>query len=510
MNKDLIVTYLNSDKVLIIWDKENVATNYDIIGMDGLFVNNVITSTEDNRIVLSYDDIKDYLKICVKYISRNKDAKKEIVIGSSNYWEVQKVEYESIDVRCIKSYHGISISFLNENIFDKYYVYEVKDDIDELIIETEDFQTTSNKFKVGNKYYVEAYMKENDVYVLKAKSEVFECELSEIKKESKINVSVVVPTYNAELFLSRTVDSLLLSTLKGMEIILVNDGSKDNSIDVMNWYKKNYKGIVSTYSQENQGLSYARNAGLEHVKGEYVAFMDSDDMVHPFMFEKLFNLASKNNLDAAIGKTLIRRDINEHDICLNVQKDPDKEDLIYTFEEMIKEDEKKSWDNIFFVSPCNKILRTSIVKAHPFPKFNHYEDTAFTMTAYSYIDKFGFNKKAYYMWDKRFRKTVGTYTTTYSDVGSVLLNIKFVTALFNVPKNGNPERLNYLAYYAIRDIFNYLTKSKYDLYGNKFAWAYIQEIQDLNRKIDLLNDPYIQYNKSIYSFVEKVLKRRPF
>ena len=95
MNKDLIVTYLNSDKVLIIWDKENVATNYDIIGMDGLFVNNVITSTEDNRIVLSYDDIKDYLKICVKYISRNKDAKKEIVIGSSNYWEVQKVEYHN-------------------------------------------------------------------------------------------------------------------------------------------------------------------------------------------------------------------------------------------------------------------------------------------------------------------------------------------------------------------------------------------------------------------------------
>lgn len=109
-------------------------------------------------------------------------------------------------------------------------------------------------------------------------------------------VSVIVPVYNVEKYLNRCLNSLVKQTLKDIEIIVVNDGSPDNSSDIILKYVKKYKNVVY-YNKENGGLSDARNFGIEHANGEYIAFVDSDDYVDKDMLKKLYNKASSSNFD---------------------------------------------------------------------------------------------------------------------------------------------------------------------------------------------------------------------
>ncbi len=111
-------------------------------------------------------------------------------------------------------------------------------------------------------------------------------------------VSIIVPVYGVERWLARCLDSLVNQTLKDIEIIVVNDGSPDNSQEIIDDYVKRYPGLVYGYQKENGGLSDARNYGLQYAKGEYIAFVDSDDYVDITMYEKLYNKAMEENADA--------------------------------------------------------------------------------------------------------------------------------------------------------------------------------------------------------------------
>ncbi|MCU7207418.1 glycosyltransferase [Turicibacter sp. GALT-G1] len=115
-----------------------------------------------------------------------------------------------------------------------------------------------------------------------------------------MKVSVIVPIYNVENFVEECLNSLRYQTLSDIEVILVNDGSTDNSIgkikhllDSCNYFK--------LINQENAGLSAARNTGLKYATGEYIAFVDSDDYVEPTFLEELYNTAIEDNLDIVMG-----------------------------------------------------------------------------------------------------------------------------------------------------------------------------------------------------------------
>lgn len=110
---------------------------------------------------------------------------------------------------------------------------------------------------------------------------------------SKIKVSIIVPVYNVENWIEECLISLLNQTLKEIEIILINDGTKDNSIKKIEKYLDDERIIL--INQENKGLSGARNRGLEIAKGEYISFVDSDDYIDKEMLEKMYD--SSNNLD---------------------------------------------------------------------------------------------------------------------------------------------------------------------------------------------------------------------
>ena len=110
-------------------------------------------------------------------------------------------------------------------------------------------------------------------------------------------VSVIVPFYNVEGYIEKCLETLVNQTLKEIEIILVNDGSTDRSIEIVKKFIKEYPEKIVYLEKENGGLSDARNFGLKHAKGEYIAFVDSDDYIEIDMYENMYNLAEKENSD---------------------------------------------------------------------------------------------------------------------------------------------------------------------------------------------------------------------
>ena len=123
--------------------------------------------------------------------------------------------------------------------------------------------------------------------------------------EETPKVSIIVPVYNVENYLIDCLDSLINQTLKEIEIILINDGSTDNSLKIINLYAQ-YDSRIKIIDQENKGPSSARNRGLDVSQGEFISFIDSDDWIDNDFIEKLYLSALNNNCDIATA-TIIRK-----------------------------------------------------------------------------------------------------------------------------------------------------------------------------------------------------------
>lgn len=117
---------------------------------------------------------------------------------------------------------------------------------------------------------------------------------------SRPNVSMIVPVYNTEQYLRQALDSLVLQTLENVEVVIVNDGSPDNSQIIIDEYAKKFPDIVKAYTKENGGLSSARNFGLEKASGEYILFVDSDDYIDCKACEILYNRAIDTDADIVL------------------------------------------------------------------------------------------------------------------------------------------------------------------------------------------------------------------
>lgn len=190
-------------------------------------------------------------------------------------------------------------------------------------------------------------------------------------------VSIIVPVYNVEKYIDKCLNSLVKQTLEDIEIIIVNDGSTDNSIGVINSYIKEYPKKIVYIEKENGGLSDARNYGMPYAKGEYIAFLDSDDYVEKETYQKMYELAIKENSDMVE--------------C----------DFYWEYSNKLKEDagttykEKHEMITNVRVVAWNKLIKRDVIEKDKisFPKGYRYEDVEFTYKLIPYLNKVSFLKE---------------------------------------------------------------------------------------------------------------------
>lgn len=121
---------------------------------------------------------------------------------------------------------------------------------------------------------------------------------------NNIKISIIVPVYNVEKYIERCLKSIVNQTLKDIEIIIVNDGTLDRSLNICKDFAKK-DNRIKIYSKTNEGLGLTRNYGMKYAKGKYIAFVDSDDFIDENFYEKLYNAAEENKCDMSLGEYII-------------------------------------------------------------------------------------------------------------------------------------------------------------------------------------------------------------
>lgn len=221
-------------------------------------------------------------------------------------------------------------------------------------------------------------------------------------------VSVVIPVYNVDDYIEETIESLLAQTLKEFEVILIDDGSTDKSIEKIEKVLKEHTNF-KLFKQKNNGPSAARNKGIELAKGEYIAFMDSDDKIPKDSLEVRYNLAREKDVEVLICSTYKFNKNNSW---------PMKNHFL---EEGFK-DVKNDSDLYTTLGPCNKLFKRDLIEALRFPiDIKYAEDQVFVMEAYLKAKKIFASKYTAYYYRERPDDAAGSLTKQIIDNSSFVI-----------------------------------------------------------------------------------------
>lgn len=373
------------------------------------------------------------------------------ILASSPIFNEPAGKFESVTI--YKSFnYNLFLSWNFKGYADGFLVYPQNSNFP--IFETNDglrHYLELTDFKGSTKFIVKAFVNTTEGRIVAAESQP--AALS-IRKYKKPDVSLIIPAYNAKDYIARSIDSALASDFANLEIVIVNDGSTDDTQKIIDWYDKNYENIVSI-QKENGGVADTRNVGIEAAKGEYIAFMDNDDLIRPNMISSLYNTITKNNCDVAIAPLYRITDKGYSTHCNlpfmpDIPHDIDKYlDIMYT-------------PNFYNCAIWNKLYKASMVKAHPLGKLK-YEDVSWTPCILSYAEKFCFLKTPFYEWDRKTRpETFGDILAKQSE--DDLFEHRKQAMLFFV-QNGNPSKHEYMKTIAKRRLARYAKNSTNPAYN---------------------------------------------
>lgn len=273
-----------------------------------------------------------------------------------------------------------------------------------------------------------------------------------------MKVSVIVPVYNVESYLEKCLDSLVNQTLKEIEILVVNDGSPDNSQKIIDEYTKKYKNVKS-FIKENGGLSDARNYGIKYATGEYLSFVDADDYVHKDMLQKMYQKAKKNNLDIVVCD------------FFNVYEDG-REEYMHSNLHYHENDV-----NNYIISPpmaWSRLYRRDLFDGIEFKKGILYEDLELTPSLVAQTNKIAFLEEGLYYYLQR--------------SGSIMKQKKFSSKLLDI-------------FDVLESVTSKLDKTKYD---QEIEYLYITH---LLRTASLR---FLEYKegKEYYQKIRKIMKEK--
>ena len=219
-----------------------------------------------------------------------------------------------------------------------------------------------------------------------------------------IKVSIIVPFYNVENYIEKCLQSLVNQTLEDVEIILVNDGSQDGTKEIAKQFVEKYPNKIMYLEKENGGLSDARNYAIPYAKGEYIAFLDSDDYVEANMYEEMYNKAKEENLDYVE--------------CDFLWEYPDK-----SLESKGKQYSNKKEMFIYTrVVAWNKLIKREIVQENhlEFPRGYRYEDVEFFYKLLSLIHNYGIVQKPFIHYVQRENSISNVQNTRTKEIIDVL------------------------------------------------------------------------------------------
>ena len=317
-------------------------------------------------------------------------------------------------------------------------------------------------------------------------------------------ISIIIPIYNAEKCIIRLLDSIFEQTLNNLEIICVNDCSKDNTLQIINKYAEKDKRIIIINNEINIGASLSRNKGLELAKGKYISFLDSDDLIQMQMYENLYNEAEKLNLDMIRCDVIIKDKNNER---INLFKSnyrngtPELTDymiklLIYT---KSSDEGKGFWCSAVWNKLYKKEFLDSIVLKFISEREYPYEDFLFNLIFLLAKPKIGFISEANYIHFNEENSLSKKYSFLNFFNGEKTLN-KTLTIL----ENTNPEFIERLYYrYWSLGFFGIINeirnnpegikkmKNIYSICTNKMVLKSTQnikfrQIEKFNRSLELL------------------------
>lgn len=246
--------------------------------------------------------------------------------------------------------------------------------------------------------------------------------------ERKVKFSLIIPVFNCNNYLSRCLDSILQQDYSDYEVILVDDGSTDNSPKTCDEYSLKDERIVVVH-KNNEGVSKARNVGLEIAKGKYISFLDSDDYLSSGYFseiEKILKEYPKIDL-INFGFYSDVDDIDSNNISSDSITFKEK---YYDSKNSIKQDFVMLWDSSMLYNIWNKIYKKAIIDEHniKFPKFNWGEDVVFNRFYLNCINTLYNSNKCFYHY---IRERDGAVTK------------KFKPEIFEIRKNEYKEFNDY-------------------------------------------------------------------
>lgn len=318
-------------------------------------------------------------------------------------------------------------------------------------------------------------------------------------------ISVIVPVYNVEMYLKKCINSILNQTLKKLEIILVDDGSTDNSGIICDEYKFIDKRIKVIH-KENGGLSSARNIGIDNATGDYLAFIDSDDWIEPNMIEVLFDMLEKNDSDISICEFIKCYDENvqpiQEEIKIEIFNNIDALKKLY--------DENKG---IYMTIACNKLYKRNLLEKVRFPLGKIHEDEFFIYKVLYEANKISYiNRKMYYYRQRENSIMNSRLTKKRLDAFQAFdERIEFIKNKINDKELYSMSISSYykfiIAFYILykKDNYNdYITIKQIKVKANEIYKIYFKISKESLKLKIIYSSFYI--NPILYTFIEKISK----
>ncbi len=311
--------------------------------------------------------------------------------------------------------------------------------------------------------------------------------MSKIKEENIMNyeiaVSVIVPVYNVEKYLSRCIDSILNQTLKNIEIILIDDGSIDESLSICREYEQHNDNIM-VFHQDNMGLTAVRRKGLSLAKGEYTIFVDSDDYILENTCEEMYTYCKENNLKLLIADYFLIKD----NACKIIKGFLGNEFSIKNFYESISPG--YVWNKMYHNSLFER-MKVNI-------NVNQAEDICMMLPLLSTLkdNEVGYVSKPFYFYSVR--DDSNSNSKLFAQNGSIE---EYLHAISYILKNHNIQYRNYIVYYCVQCMYWGITNPD----KIEFKADYIDFLQKELSSYIIGNPLLIKFSKLGNDLVESII-----